>query len=119
MKDGIELTFLKGSKDLGRRQVDKEEESRRDIAEDTLSPNVARMVRIMKNGDGGIGKEVVEAKKVRKGITDIEGPRSMDNWKREEGRSKMEIEDIVRRAKLHNRTVWDVDLDTGDKMEQK
>ena len=48
MMDGIELPFLKGSKDLGRRQVDKEEENLRDIEEDTLSPNVARMVRIMK-----------------------------------------------------------------------
>ena len=54
MKDGIELPFVKGGKVLERRQVDKEEENRRDIVENTLSPNVARMVRIMKTGDDSI-----------------------------------------------------------------
>ena len=64
MKDGIKLPFVMGRNELGKPQMDEEEENRREMEEKTLQPNVARMVRIMKNGDkaGGNKNEIVEVK---------------------------------------------------------
>ena len=109
MKDGIKMLFVMGRNELGERQMDEEEENRREMEEETLSPNVGRMVSIMKNCGkaGGNENEIVEVKPVRNGIEEMEGSASVENPKRKRGRPKKETEDPVevRRVDLSNRMV--------------
>ena len=57
MEDGIKLPCVMGRNEFGEGRMDDEEENRRDIEEETISPNVARMVRIMKNDEQLDGNE--------------------------------------------------------------